>query len=269
MIPPFNKKVATLEAQYHCMTMIKKMINFISEHQIPVDVSDQPVYALSREVQLLDRCEFGPGKYVCLFGDLHIEQSLLGLHGEIIKGSGLDTVMANSNLSTTGTSTIVDVNDVKRSRYCLQVAVCTIYKLLKDAHSKSQSDFSPLQWLDEQSKASQMCYYWKLILNFQLQILLFVRAVRQGNFKLYTETLFYFLKWYFGLDKYNYAHWATIYWFDRAQLDKTCPQIFQEFMNGIFSFLKTRTLFSRMALDQLHEQNNKVIKGVSGATLLN
>ena len=39
-------------------------------------------------------------------------------------------------------------------------------------------------------------------------------------------------------------------------------------MKGNFSFLKTKTLFSRMALDQLHEQNNKVIKGVSGATSL-
>ena len=37
-------------------------------------------------------------------------------------------------------------------------------------------------------------------------------------------------------------------------------------MNGNFSFPKTNALFSRIALDQLHEQNNKVIKGISGAT---
>ena len=93
------------------------MINFIFEHQIPVDISDQPVFAFSKEVQLLDPT--GPDKYVCLLGDLHIEQSLLGLHIDIIKGSALDTVMNNANLSSTGTSMIVDVNDVKRFRYCL------------------------------------------------------------------------------------------------------------------------------------------------------
>ena len=37
-------------------------------------------------------------------------------------------------------------------------------------------------------------------------------------------------------------------------------------MNGNFSFPKTNALFSRIALDQLHEQNNKAIKGISGAT---
>ena len=37
-------------------------------------------------------------------------------------------------------------------------------------------------------------------------------------------------------------------------------------MNGNFSFPKNNTLFFRIALDQLHEQNNKVIKGISGAT---
>ena len=39
-------------------------------------------------------------------------------------------------------------------------------------------------------------------------------------------------------------------------------------MKGHFSFAKTDKPFSRMGLDQLHEQNNKVIKGVSGATNL-
>ena len=39
-------------------------------------------------------------------------------------------------------------------------------------------------------------------------------------------------------------------------------------MAGNFSFQKTKSLFSRMALDQVHEQNNKYIKSVSGATSL-
>ena len=33
-----------------------------------------------------------------------------------------------------------------------------------------------------------------------------------------------------------------------------------------FFFPKTNALFSRIALDQLHEQNSKVIEGISGAT---
>ena len=268
MMPPINRKIATLEAQYHLMTIIKATIHFLNERQIPVDVSDQPLFALSKELQIRLASVFGPGKYVCMFGDLHIEQSLLVLHGQIVKGSGLDDVLGSAKLSTIGTSTIVDVNDIKRTRYCLQVSVCAIYKLLKKAHEKSGSVSSLFEWLDEASESSEMCYYWRLIMNFQIQILVFVRAVREGNFKLYVETLYKFLKWYFALDKYNYARWATIYWFDMALLEKTCPSVYDEFKSGNFTFLKTRRSFSRMALDQVHEQNNKVIKGVSGATSL-
>ena len=50
------------------------------------------------------------------------------------EGSGLESVLAHTNLSTIGTSTIVDVNNIKCSRYCLQVAICVIYKLLNEAH---------------------------------------------------------------------------------------------------------------------------------------
>ena len=144
--------------------------------------------------------------------------------------------------------------------------LCSIYRLLKVAHARSNSELPLFKWLDERCEVSQMAYYWRLILNFQIQVLIFVRSIREGNFPLYVETLFYFLKWFFALDKYNYSRWATIYWFELASLDKTCPDVFKEFIKGNFSFLKTKTAFSRMALDQLHKQNNKVIKGVSGAT---
>ena len=83
---------------------------------------------------------------------------------------------------------------------------------------------------------------------------------------MYRETFFYFLKWFFALDKCNYSRWPTVYRADLATLGQRCPDVFCNFMNGNFSFPKTNALFSRIALDQLHEQNNKAIKGISGAT---
>ena len=107
--------------------------------------------------------------------DLHIEQSILGLHGDLIKGSGLDSALADTNLWTISTPTIVDANNIKRSRYCLQVAICVNYELLKEAHADSQSNLSLFDWLEERSKIRQMAYYWRLTLNFQIQVLIFVR----------------------------------------------------------------------------------------------
>ena len=121
------------------MGIIKKTIDFTNKGQIPTDASDQPVYAISNKVQIRYPSEFGPEKYICALGDLHMEHTGLLVHGDFIKGSGLDTLFLNSNLSTDGTSAVVDVNDIKRSPHCLQVSVVVICTLLKKAHVESGS----------------------------------------------------------------------------------------------------------------------------------
>ena len=55
---------------------------------------------------------------------------------------------------------------------------------------------------------------------------------------------------------------------DLFQLDINCPDIYCEFSNGNLLFQKIVRQFSKMASDQVHEQNNKVVKGTSGATHL-
>ena len=56
--------------------------------------------------------------------------------------------------------------------------------------------------------------------------------------------------------------------FDLISLPITHPDVYQQMLKGFFSFAKTKRPFSRMALGQVHEQNNKIIKGVGGATSL-
>ena len=63
---------------------------------------------------------------------IYSEIVILGLHGDLIKRSFLDSALAHTNLSTIDTSTIFDLNNIKRSRYCLQVGICVIYKLFKE-----------------------------------------------------------------------------------------------------------------------------------------
>ena len=116
-----NKKVKTLKLQYHCMGIIKKIIYFTNKDQVPIDALDQPAYAISKEVQICYPLEFWPEKYICALGDLRMEHTGFLVHGDFIKGSGLDILFLHSKLSTNGTSAVVDVNDIKPSRYCLQV----------------------------------------------------------------------------------------------------------------------------------------------------
>ena len=72
-MPLINEKVATLKSQFHCMNIIKGTIKSINPHQIPIDVSDQPVYALTKAMQWRYPSCFSLETYVPLLGDLHIE----------------------------------------------------------------------------------------------------------------------------------------------------------------------------------------------------
>ena len=113
-----------------------------------------------------------------------------------------------------------------------------------------------------------MAHHWSLVINLQIEILVFVRSIREGNFHLYVQPLKNLLKCFFALDHTNYARWLTINVFDLISLPTTHPDVYQQMLKGFFSFAKTKRPFSRMALDQVHVQNNKIIKGVGGATSL-
>ena len=97
------------------------------------------------------------------------------MHGEIIKGSCLEKILSLIYLSIIGTSALVDVKDIKRACYCLQVDACAVFQKLKDTYIQSNSLLPILDWLEHRSKKSQMCLYWKLILDFQVFILIFIR----------------------------------------------------------------------------------------------
>ena len=62
----------------------------------------------------------------------------------------------------------------------------------------------------------------------------------------------------------EYARWLPVHIFDLIALPITCPD--EEMMKEFFTFAKsTKKSFSSIAFDQVHEQNNKTIKGLSGS----
>ena len=91
---------------------------------------------------------------------------------------------------------------------------------------------------------------------------------KSPNFPLYVQPLRNLLKCFFALDHTNYARWLTSHVFDLISLPTTHPDVYQQMLKGFFSFAKTKRSFSRMVLDQVHEQNNKITKGNGGVTSL-
>ena len=152
--------------QAHCMLLNQTTVQILNPGQTPVDVCDCPVFALSKKLQFRYPSKYN--NYVTLLGGLHLEQAILAMHGQLIDGSGLLQLIEQYHFTTIGMSSVVDVSSIKTVMYCIQVVLSALYMKLVDAMTATDCDsnLSPSDWL----------------------ILLFVRSIREGNFKLYTET---------------------------------------------------------------------------------
>ena len=104
-------------------------------------------------------------------------------------------------------------------------------------------------------------FFWDLILRFQAIIFVFVRAHRERNFDLYVSTLEKLAPFLFGLDATNYSRWLPFHVRDMKSLPST---VLAQFKKGNFTVTKTKHKFSSIAIDQAHEQSNKLIKGTGG-----
>lgn len=107
--------------------------------------------------------------------------------------------------------------------------------------------------------------FWFLVLQFEIAILIIVRALREGDFNLYIDALTNIVPWYFALEHIHYARWLPVHIRDMVALRNIHPTAFSEFVNGKFVVKKTTRRFSAISIDQAHEQNNALVKGDGGA----
>ena len=96
----------------------------------------------------------------------------------------------------------------------------------------TKSDITVWEWLAQKSETSTMTLYWKNILEMQIHILIFIRALSESNFELYVVSLKSLMKWFFALDHYNYARWLSVHLFDLLSLKNSLPDIYQNLKDG-------------------------------------
>ena len=103
-----------------------------------------------------------------------------------------------------------------------------------------------------------------MLIDLEVQICIFVHSIREGNFSLYFQSLRSLVKWFFLFDHRNYSRWITVHVFYLILLPITHPDVYHQMMQRSFSFSKSKRPFLCMALDQVHAQKNKIIKGQGG-----
>ena len=117
--------------------------------------------------------------------------------GDLLDGSGWTSALMQANIATSGTAdSYLKVSHLTRTRHAHQVTAAALYILLHNAYTEycsSQKDSDSLQslesWSENRADASPQFYFWFTILQVQLKMLIFVRFLRETDFKLYTESL--------------------------------------------------------------------------------
>ena len=115
-----------------------------------------------------------------MFGGLHIEKLLLEMYRQLIAGSGLAQLFDQAKVSNTGVGNVaVSLSQITSVRYLFQVCLCTEYKAMRVALDSSESSDDIQDWMEKKASESLMFHYWKVIFDFQILILMFIRWQRE------------------------------------------------------------------------------------------
>ena len=273
LLPMFHENAHTQAMILHSMKMIKDAVNHLNPGQTPVIAMDQPLYAIAKQIQWKLAGPYGEDQYIVMMGGLHIEMGALRLIGDWLENSGWTSALVQADITTAGKAdAMLKASHVTRTRYAHQVTACALYALMRSAYQihmtspsldQTPSEFST--WCDSQSQIHPQFKYWSTVLDLELLVMEFIKSLREGNFHNYVQTLDQLAPWMFTLDHSHYARWLPVHIRDMNILKDKHPDIYQQFQEGRFVVQKANHVFSLIALDQNHEQENESVKGDGGA----
>ena len=112
-------------------------------------------------------------------------------------------------------------------------------------------------------------FCWNMVLDLECLLFAFIRSQREGNYKLFVESLQAIIPYMFVMDHFHYARWLSVHVSDLQELQTDSMDTHNAFLDGNFVKQKSSRKFSAMAHDQIHEQQNAKVKddcGVIGIT---
>lgn len=128
-----------------------------------------------------------------------------------------------------------------------------------------------LSKFDEENKNNPMFVVFRQYMRMVMEMLLFLRSVRTGNWKLHIKALELFTKYFFAHDRINYARMMPVYLAEMASLEKSDPEVYREFLDGNWVVNKNANVpFCAVGADTGLEHINRSMKvtgGLVGITL--
>lgn len=244
-------------------------------------------------------------------GELHIVMAQLRTLGSFIENSGVDLCWSESDLyGPTTVKQILEGKHVKRGEVAHMVTLQVLFMLYQKAFL-SQQDPETVKKIEDcakhlgkacdkgtkkevQEATEEMVEVMKSVdvigkmerfdegqnpefqvfrsyMKMIMEMMLFVRAVRTGDWQLHLTTLELFTKYFFAHDRLNYARMIPLYLAEMRKLPESAPEVYKEFLDGNWVVNKNQHVaFCGLGADHALEQINRSMKvsgGLVGITL--
>ena len=261
---------------------------------------------VSMDLQLYNKClqlkdnEDIANNFIFRLGELHAVFAMLKVIGKYIESSGLDQLFVEADVYGPVTKgQIIDGKHMKRAteaHIMLYLALCPYY--FENAINSNNRLAKPLQEIgrlegvskidhqravsiittNEVSEAldkidstlTMQALFYRNYMRMVENLLLFIRASREGQWKLHLASLQYFANLFFAHDQLNYARLTPVYLKEMLTLCSEDVETWKFFEGGNFSVNKNTVPFCAIGVDHAMEQENKSMKiagGITGITL--
>ena len=257
----------------------------------------------SKAMQLRSRPEIREG-FVFRLGELHTVFAMLRVIGKYIEESGLDRIFVDSGMY--GENTLKQILGGKHMKRSIEAHTTMYLALLRillfDWYNESKDNKETMDNLKnqhaKQTSLVDMQDNVKLLKNIFKEhgilnkifnfgdtlehqgrffrnymrmfenLLLFIRASRDGLWMLHLSSMNDFAKYFFAHDQLNYARLTPMYLADMLQLEQSDNETWN-YLKGNFSVGKSDIPFTSIGSDHAIEQENKNLKvngGITGLT---
>jgi hypothetical protein len=153
--------------------------------QTPVLAAECPIFAQCKYILWKWPEEFGEKLFIVMFGGLHIEKALWTIIGEILTPSGWTNSLSDATVSTTGKAdSDLKSSHITRTRKDHHITALTLTILQHEAYQLMNT--LPQKPFDMRKKemveTSNTFYFSDLILRLEMQVLIFIKYIRENNF---------------------------------------------------------------------------------------
>lgn len=145
--------------------------------QVPVIAAVQQIYAVTKLAQWHWPEIYGDDKFVIVFGGLHIEMAALKSIGTLFQDSGSTGAIVEAGIASPETAdSFLTASSITRIRQMHQITACSLYKLLRAAHTdySKETDKQPEDvpsfeaWCKHLKLQSSQFHFWYMMPSMEL-----------------------------------------------------------------------------------------------------